>query len=68
MCTSVNECICHGIPDSRQLKDGDIVNIDVTVYLNVSFCDFVGIVYSVVYATCMHWPLQISASIAGHIE
>ena len=36
MCTSVNECICHGIPDSRQLKDGDIVNIDVTVYLNVS--------------------------------
>lgn len=39
MCTSVNECICHGIPDSRQLKDGDIVNIDVTVYLNVSFCD-----------------------------
>lgn len=36
VCTSVNECICHGIPDSRQLQDGDIVNIDVTVYLNVS--------------------------------
>ncbi|KAG0449109.1 hypothetical protein HPP92_027519, partial [Vanilla planifolia] len=34
VCTSVNECICHGIPDSRQLKDGDIINIDVTVYLN----------------------------------
>lgn len=34
VCTSVNECICHGIPDSRPLEDGDIVNIDVTVYLN----------------------------------
>ena len=35
MCTSINECMCHGIPDSRPLRDGDIVNIDVTVYLNV---------------------------------
>lgn len=34
VCTSVNECICHGIPDSRELRDGDIINIDVTVYLN----------------------------------
>ncbi|PPE01354.1 hypothetical protein GOBAR_DD01598 [Gossypium barbadense] len=34
VCTSVNECICHGIPDSRPLQDGDIINIDVTVYLN----------------------------------
>ncbi|KAH7659502.1 Peptidase M24 methionine aminopeptidase protein [Dioscorea alata] len=31
-CTSVNEVICHGIPDSRKLEDGDIVNVDVTVY------------------------------------
>ncbi|KAF9108118.1 Methionine aminopeptidase 1 [Mortierella sp. AM989] len=31
-CTSVNEVICHGIPDMRPLKDGDIVNLDVTVY------------------------------------
>ena len=39
VCTSVNECICHGIPDSRALQDGDIINIDVTVYLNVRhFC------------------------------
>ncbi|KAL9175986.1 hypothetical protein ABFS82_02G148800 [Erythranthe guttata] len=30
-CTSVNEVICHGIPDARKLEDGDIVNIDVTV-------------------------------------
>ncbi|CAD5112845.1 DgyrCDS2057 [Dimorphilus gyrociliatus] len=33
-CTSINEVICHGIPDTRPLKDGDIVNIDVTVYYN----------------------------------
>ncbi|KAI4369799.1 hypothetical protein MLD38_018203 [Melastoma candidum] len=31
-CTSVNEVICHGIPDARKLKDGDIVNVDVSVY------------------------------------
>jgi methionyl aminopeptidase len=34
VCTSVNEVICHGIPDTRPLADGDIVNIDVTVYLD----------------------------------
>ncbi|KAF3498820.1 hypothetical protein DY000_02054852 [Brassica cretica] len=34
VCTSVNECMCHGIPDSRQLQSGDIINIDVTVYLD----------------------------------
>lgn len=32
VCTSVNEVICHGIPDSRALAEGDIINIDVTVY------------------------------------
>jgi methionyl aminopeptidase len=32
VCTSVNEVICHGIPDDRALVDGDIVNIDVTVF------------------------------------
>jgi len=34
VCTSVNEVICHGIPDDRPLQEGDIVNVDVTVYLN----------------------------------
>lgn len=34
ICTSVNEVICHGIPDDRPLEDGDIVNVDVTVYYN----------------------------------
>lgn len=33
-CTSVNEAICHGIPDLRPFEDGDIVNVDVTVYHN----------------------------------
>ena len=31
-CTSVNEIICHGIPDTRPLQEGDIVNLDVTAY------------------------------------
>lgn len=34
LCTSVNEVICHGIPDDRALVDGDIVNLDVTLYLD----------------------------------
>ena len=34
VCTSVNEVICHGIPDSRPLVLGDIVNVDVTIYLD----------------------------------
>ena len=33
LCTSVNEVICHGIPDSTVLQDGDIVNIDITAYI-----------------------------------
>jgi methionyl aminopeptidase len=34
LCTSVNEVICHGIPDDRPLEEGDIVNLDVTIYLD----------------------------------
>jgi methionyl aminopeptidase len=33
LCTSVNEVICHGIPDSRPLADGDIVKVDITAYI-----------------------------------
>jgi len=33
LCTSVNEVICHGIPDSRVIEDGDIVNVDITAYI-----------------------------------
>jgi methionyl aminopeptidase len=32
-CTSLNEVICHGIPDSTVIEDGDIINIDVTAYI-----------------------------------
>ena len=31
ICTSVNEVVCHGIPSDVALKDGDILNIDITV-------------------------------------
>ncbi|MBN8828364.1 MAG: type I methionyl aminopeptidase [Sphingobacteriia bacterium] len=34
ICTSINHVVCHGIPDDKPLKDGDIVNIDVTVIIN----------------------------------
>ena len=34
ICTSINHVICHGIPSEKILKDGDIVNIDVTVILD----------------------------------
>ena len=33
LCTSVNEVICHGIPDSTVIEDGDIVNVDVTAFV-----------------------------------
>jgi methionyl aminopeptidase len=33
LCTSVNEVVCHGIPDSTVLRDGDIVNVDITAYI-----------------------------------
>lgn len=34
LCSSVNEVICHGIPDSTVVVDGDIVNIDITAFIN----------------------------------
>jgi methionyl aminopeptidase len=44
-CTSVNECICHGIPDTRPLEEGDIMNLDISCYvdgyhadMNETFC------------------------------
>jgi methionyl aminopeptidase len=35
LCTSVNEVICHGIPDSTTLREGDIVNIDITAFVTI---------------------------------
>ncbi|WP_433216433.1 type I methionyl aminopeptidase [Dactylosporangium sp. CS-047395] len=44
-CTSLNEVICHGIPDSTVIEDGDILNVDVTAFIggvhgdtNATFC------------------------------
>ncbi|KAK5583890.1 hypothetical protein RB653_005494 [Dictyostelium firmibasis] len=34
ICTSINEVLCHGIPDDRPLEFGDIINIDITLYYN----------------------------------
>ncbi|XP_078035721.1 methionine aminopeptidase 1D, mitochondrial [Augochlora pura] len=34
ICTSINNVACHGIPDTRPLQNGDILNVDVTVFLN----------------------------------
>src|SRR4051794_6763322 len=34
ICTSINHVVCHGIPNDKPLKDGDIVNIDVTLILD----------------------------------
>lgn len=33
LCTSVNEVVCHGIPDDRPLREGEIVNVDITAYI-----------------------------------
>ena len=31
ICTSINEVVCHGIPNHKKLRDGDIINLDITV-------------------------------------
>ena len=38
-CTSINNVICHGIPDGTILKDGDIINVDITTLLNGYYAD-----------------------------
>lgn len=35
LCTSINEVVCHGIPDSTVVREGDVVNIDITAYVDV---------------------------------
>lgn len=39
ICASVNEVICHGIPDTRELKDGDIIGVDIGVLMNGVYGD-----------------------------
>ncbi len=38
-CTSINDVVCHGIPENRVLKDGDIINIDLTTILDGYYSD-----------------------------
>jgi methionyl aminopeptidase len=45
LCTSLNDVICHGIPDDTVIRDGDIVNVDITAFIggvhgdtNATFC------------------------------
>lgn len=45
ICTSVNEVICHGIPDTRPLEDGDLVKIDVTAFIGGVHGDNCGTFY-----------------------
>jgi methionyl aminopeptidase len=45
-CISVNDVVCHGVPNEYVLKDGDIVNVDVTTILNGYYGD-----------TCMMYPI-----------
>lgn len=45
ICTSVNEVICHGIPDTRPLEDGDLVKIDVTAFVDGVHGDNCGTFY-----------------------
>ena len=40
ICTSLNHVVCHGMPDRKPLKDGDIINIDVTLILDGWHGDF----------------------------
>ena len=40
LCTSINHVVCHGIPDERALREGDIVNIDLTLIVDGWHGDF----------------------------
>ena len=46
LCTSVNEVICHGIPDAHPLADGDIVKIDITAFIGGVHGDTCGTFYA----------------------
>jgi len=57
ICTSVNDCVCHGVPDDSALKEGDIINIDVTCIQNGFYGDtsktfFVGEVSEIAKQIC----------------
>ena len=49
ICAAPNEVICHGIPDSRILEDGDVVSFDVSVFADGVFGDNCGTVLSLIH-------------------
>lgn len=53
ICTSVNHVVCHGIPNDNQLKDGDMINVDVTVILDGWYGD----------ASRMYWVGDVSVMV-----
>jgi methionyl aminopeptidase len=54
LCTSVNEVICHGIPDSRPLADGDVVKVDITAFIDGVHGDTCGTFYAGDVAPAVH--------------
>ena len=62
-CTSVNEIICHGIPDSTVVKEGDIINIDVTIFHDgvhgdcSETGDMMHVLYHIIEHSLMIYPL-----------
>ena len=57
ICTSVNHVVCHGIPDSRVVEDGDIVNIDITAFLGGRRGNSVAVWYWDSY-TSLQWEIH----------
>ena len=58
ICASVNEVICHGIPDARELKDGDIIGVDIGVLLDGYYGD-----------ACTTYTVgQVSAEVQGLVD
>ena len=68
-CISINEVVCHGIPSERKLRDGDILNIDVTTILDGYYGDtsrmfLIGNVSKVAVNLCHHTQKALFAGIA----
>lgn len=68
-CISINEVVCHGIPSERKLRDGDILNIDVTTILDGYYGDtsrmfLIGNVSKVAVNLCHHTQTALFAGIA----
>ncbi|MEM7033531.1 MAG: M24 family metallopeptidase, partial [Chloroflexota bacterium] len=61
-CTSINDVICHGIPDETVLQDGDILNIDVTTILNGYYGDSSRMYVAGNASGIIPWCVRVSSS------